>query len=172
MNKNYPLISDGHHLYAVVMTVEKRDRLVKDEHREKASALSAFKRRKRAEQEEEKAKEEEEKNKGDETDKTDSKKKRKSELLPKLSREELPGSVIEVEFYHGQQYYAAVFKALRFDLSKKKETKVKAEAPVEEIFEIDYLSMSEDQLFDMPIVSEMYGTFSGFYNIKRCALAL
>lgn len=102
MNKNYPLISDGQHLYAVVMTVEKRDRLVKDEHRDKASALSAFKRRKRAEQEEEKAKEEEEKNKGDETDKTDSKKKRKSELLPKLSREELPGSVIEVEFYHGQ----------------------------------------------------------------------
>lgn len=32
--------------------------------------------------------------------------------------------------------------------------------------------MSEAQLFEMPIVNEMYETFSGFYNIKRCALAL
>ena len=32
--------------------------------------------------------------------------------------------------------------------------------------------MSEAQLFGMPIVQEMFATFSGFYNIKRCALAL
>ena len=48
-NKNYPLISDGEHLYAIVMTVEKRERYIKEEHRAKASALNAFKRRKRDE---------------------------------------------------------------------------------------------------------------------------
>ena len=38
--------------------------------------------------------------------------------------------------------------------------------------QIDFLSMTEPELFDMPIVHEMFETFSGFYNIKRCALAL
>lgn len=64
---------------------------------------------------------------------------------------------------------------MRFDLSQTKETKKKATANVEdnnEVHEIDFLSMSEPQLFDMPIVHEMFEAFSGFYNIMRCALAL
>ena len=61
-----------------------------------------------------------------------------------------------------------VFKALKFDLSRNKESKPKAD----DSKEIDFLSMTEAQLFDMPIVHEMFATFSGFYNIKRCALAL
>ena len=42
-NHNYPLLSDGEHLYAVVMTVEKRERLVTDEHKAKAEALKTLK---------------------------------------------------------------------------------------------------------------------------------
>lgn len=76
--------------------------------------------------------------------------------------------VDEVDFFHGQQYYVAVFKAIKFDISKTKETVSKEP----EYHEIDFLSMTEAQLFDMPIVHEMFETFSGFYNIKRCAVAL
>ena len=42
-NANYPLISDGEHLYAIVMTVEKRERFIKSEHADKAMALKNFK---------------------------------------------------------------------------------------------------------------------------------
>jgi hypothetical protein len=58
---------------------------------------------------------------------------------------------------------------LKFDLEQTKETKPKVEVSIEEI---DFLSMSEETLFHMPLVKEMYTTFSGFYGLKRCALAL
>ena len=75
----------------------------------------------------------------------------------------------EIDFFHGQEYYTAVFKVLKFDLDQTKETRPKIEANSEEI---DFLSLSEETLFSMPLVKEMYTTFSGFYNLKRCALAL
>lgn len=100
----------------------------------------------------------------------EAKNKVKKEKLPKFEKN--ISLVDEVDFYHGQQYFVAVFKAIRFDLSKQRETKPKKPVEQDEIQEIDFLSMSEAQLFEMPIVNEMFETFSGFYNIKRCALAL
>ena len=57
----------------------------------------------------------------------------------------------EVDFFHGQQYFVVVFKALKFDLSREKrepllrmETSVDApEKEKEKAKDIDFLSMSE-----------------------------
>ena len=49
-NRNYPLLSDGDHLYTIVMTVEKRERLIKEEHKEKAAALQNLKQSEREKQ--------------------------------------------------------------------------------------------------------------------------
>lgn len=158
-NQNYPLISDGDHLYAIVMTIEKRERVIKEDQKEAAEALISYKQSVREKQKQEKKEAKAEKEKQDEKDG-----KKKDKKMFKLSQKPIQ----EVDFFHGQQYYVAVFKAIRFDISKTRETEVKST----ESHEIDFLSMSEPQLFDMPIVYEMYETFSGFYNIKRCALAL
>ena len=42
-NANYPLISDGDYLYAIVMTIEKHERFIEREHHNKAMALQTFK---------------------------------------------------------------------------------------------------------------------------------
>ena len=53
----------------------------------------------------------------------EAKNKVKKEKLPKFEKN--ISLVDEVDFYHGQQYFVAVFKAIRFDLSKQRETKPK-----------------------------------------------
>ena len=42
-NRSYPLLSDGDFLYTVVVTVEKRERVIQDEHAVKAAALRDLK---------------------------------------------------------------------------------------------------------------------------------
>lgn len=55
----------------------------------------------------------------------------------------------EVDFFHGQQYFVVVFKALKFDLSReKREPLLRMETSVdapekEKAKDIDFLSMSE-----------------------------
>ena len=59
----------------------------------------------------------------------------------------------EVDFFHGQQYFVVVFKALKFDLSlEKREPLLRSETSVdapekekekEKAKDIDFLSMSE-----------------------------
>lgn len=162
-NSNYPLISDGESLFAVVMTVEKRERNVQEKYEVQKKALSDVKQAEHDKHEKEKTEarekreQEEGKPKGKDLVNT---------VLQRLTSSQSKAE--EVEFYHGQQYFVAVFKALKFDLDSKK----KKEPKEEENTEVDFLSMKESELFEIPIMQEMFATFSGFYNIKRCALAL
>lgn len=63
----------------------------------------------------------------------------------------------------------AVYKVLKFDIDFKIDKKKKVQKDSDEI---DYLSMTEIELLQIPIVEEMYESFSCFYNPRRCALAL
>ena len=62
-NRNYPLLSDGDDLFTIVMTVEKRERAIKEEHKEKAAALQNLKQSEREKQQKEQIEAEEAKEK-------------------------------------------------------------------------------------------------------------
>ena len=152
-NRNYPLLSDGECLYTVVMTIEKRERGIKDENVQMAEALKVLKQTKRETQQKEKQEAKEaKKKKAAEKKKSESgenKEEKSSDKLTRLLLKKKNDEQVEsVDFFHGQQYQVVVFKVLKFDLSKKKAP------PPQDLEEkkIDFLSMSEQQLFDMPIV--------------------
>lgn len=94
-NRNYPLVSDGKHLYAIVMTVEKRERSIKEENKDKADSLGDKKqleREKRAKEKKEakeaKAKEKAEKKKENGEDKKEKSgvEKKTNKILEKLHK--------------------------------------------------------------------------------------
>lgn len=115
------------------MSVEKRERPIAEEHKQLAEALKILKQEKRASQRKEaqearearakeKEKKKQEKQKKNNADKKQSSKDDDKLSLSKLLKKDtlLEENVDEVDFYHGQQYFVVVYKALKFDLSRTK----------------------------------------------------